>query len=505
MTKLIVQPGLGLPEWTEIGQSSGLDPLGMARPTEAVYQSLLPGISTITNRLRYYSFFPWLLDAYARKSGDTDPKAFFQYQRRAEALFALVGVSGKYDTGLTGANWATTLLARSGDILDFGATAERTDGQGYLKNKGGALGAIYGPQLREMSLVSSSTGHNLPVPTERGDRIAKAVTDTLPDASATFESAIWTGTISRSDLESISGMKPSEIEPGSPEQSLLSAILVGNVDDATSTDVSRRQTMIRILKRARDIASAPSAQDLKWVWFGKTSDSKQDASDAIDPWAAYQANDLLRISYEALLKRALEILNSSPGQQRSIEQLVSDVVDSITPSALEGKFLKPPEADQSLRSMSSAIEKCGEPPAYMADEAIDAASHLIRHMLAWANPRISRLASILPGPSAFQSLSSELAFVSKYDQLPPRDILTNIVRERILKRHLWVASRKFGGQLAYTYLFEPDEGALRYRNTFVVAPSSPRLEQAIQFLLDAKLLDENNGISVHGIKILAAA
>jgi hypothetical protein len=44
--------GSGFPEWTELGQEAGLDPLGMQRPIEVIYQSLLPGISTITLRLR---------------------------------------------------------------------------------------------------------------------------------------------------------------------------------------------------------------------------------------------------------------------------------------------------------------------------------------------------------------------------------------------------------------------------------------------------------------------
>ena len=42
--------GPGFPEWTELGQDGGLDPLGMQRPIEAIYQSLLPGISTITRK-----------------------------------------------------------------------------------------------------------------------------------------------------------------------------------------------------------------------------------------------------------------------------------------------------------------------------------------------------------------------------------------------------------------------------------------------------------------------
>lgn len=53
----MIELGPGFPEWTELGQDSGLDPLGMQRPIESIYQSLLPGISTITLRFRYYAFF----------------------------------------------------------------------------------------------------------------------------------------------------------------------------------------------------------------------------------------------------------------------------------------------------------------------------------------------------------------------------------------------------------------------------------------------------------------
>lgn len=51
--------GSGFPEWTELGQEAGLDPLGMQRPIEVIYQSLLPGISTITLRLESSPFKTW--------------------------------------------------------------------------------------------------------------------------------------------------------------------------------------------------------------------------------------------------------------------------------------------------------------------------------------------------------------------------------------------------------------------------------------------------------------
>ena len=69
----MIELGQGFPEWTELGQDSGLDPLGMQRPIEAIYQSLLPGISTITLRFRYCAFFPWILKNYEDHIRHTDP------------------------------------------------------------------------------------------------------------------------------------------------------------------------------------------------------------------------------------------------------------------------------------------------------------------------------------------------------------------------------------------------------------------------------------------------
>ena len=61
-----------LPQWTSKIDKRGLDPLGMQNAGVVLYQALLPGISNITLRMRYYGFFCWLSDAYARRGVTTD-------------------------------------------------------------------------------------------------------------------------------------------------------------------------------------------------------------------------------------------------------------------------------------------------------------------------------------------------------------------------------------------------------------------------------------------------
>jgi len=85
--------------------------------------------------------------------------------------------------------------------------------------------------------------------------------------------------------------------------------------------------------------------------------------------------------------------------------------------------------------------------------------------------------------------------------LPVQTALAELLRERIFRRHLWVASQKFLNQKAYTFLFEPDDGALRFRDFFKVSPSSSRIDQAVQFLCDVKFLDEH-GVTPFGLKEL---
>ena len=73
------------PEWTEYRKKNGLDPLGMQNSSVSLYQTLLPGISNVTLRIRYYGLYVWLSQTYAQHIGDTDPQTWKRFVRRAEA------------------------------------------------------------------------------------------------------------------------------------------------------------------------------------------------------------------------------------------------------------------------------------------------------------------------------------------------------------------------------------------------------------------------------------
>jgi hypothetical protein len=45
----------------------GLDHLGIELISVNLYQAMLPGITNVTERARYYSFYPWCIHRYAQK------------------------------------------------------------------------------------------------------------------------------------------------------------------------------------------------------------------------------------------------------------------------------------------------------------------------------------------------------------------------------------------------------------------------------------------------------
>jgi hypothetical protein len=45
----------------------GLDPLGLQNPSVKTYSHLLPSLNNVTEQIRCYSFYCWLLNEYAQK------------------------------------------------------------------------------------------------------------------------------------------------------------------------------------------------------------------------------------------------------------------------------------------------------------------------------------------------------------------------------------------------------------------------------------------------------
>lgn len=512
---------IAYPEWTEYRKKNGLDPLGMQTSSVGYYQSLLPGISNVTLRIRYYGFYAWLSQVYAQKVGDTNPTNWQRFIRRAEALYALIAQMHGGETGIAGITWAArTLEAESVETIHFALAAEPGSEEYYLKQAWGAYGAAYASQLYEIGIFGEAQGHDIPIPTpEMGQPLADAFRESIGEIAERLFDTIQTGHVSRDDLKRFALVRPSSIPRSGPERDCYEKILFSAVDSTDRSQPERRLTLLLLLELSKRTRQSLSTMDVRWMLYanndieGKALDFESNALvDHRLKWWIYHANDLLHVAYETLLKFALDTLELHPAGL-TLAALIGESVHAISESApdwpeswktlIDSIEVNNPEND---RLLTNALIKGARLDQLCLPETAWGALKLLAILLKRARAHAGdiELAFNELNPAVFRSLLTEVRFLERHSEQPFSEAVAKLIEERVLRRHLWVALRKLRYQGDYTFLLESDEGKVRMRVKDGPVFTNPRLGPAITFLQDIDLINES-GLTEQGEKVLATA
>lgn len=505
---------MGEPQWTRREERRGLDPLGMQSTSVSLYQRLVPGISNVTLRMRYYGLYAWLTDYYAKHSGDTSVAGWRKFLRRSEALYALLTQANTQDTGVAGSRWARRkLAATSGARIPFAVhTDEESSEPQYLKQAFGAYGAAYGTQLFATGILCSVEHHDVPVPTpDIGDGLAAAFSAAIGDAGKCFLKAVERGSVSRGALEELAVMVPSAIEPDSLEREMYEKILFARAPDSSPSDLGRSMSLRLVLRAADWLGYMPAASDIRWALYA-LHDSAGAAIESLSDeemsqrftWLAYHANDLCHACYEALLKYVLDVLEGFPGGV-ALDKLLNVVVARIV-KALGSRIqtwvhlcgdIDLPENpwteendDSEFNLVDDVLTGAKLSSATNAEGAV-AALRLLAVLFKRFRPELPALdvELKLAGDSPFvQSICTEIRFLQAHRDEALPQLLRSLLKVRVVDRHLWVAIQKLRYQGDYTFLLEADNGRVRLRSKDGPVLTNPRLASSIKFLDDIHLL-----------------
>lgn len=66
--------------------SVGLNPLGIRTASEQLFTTLLPGLNVVTLRIRYYSFYCWLLKCFYTNRTEAKRLDLQRYLRMSKVL-----------------------------------------------------------------------------------------------------------------------------------------------------------------------------------------------------------------------------------------------------------------------------------------------------------------------------------------------------------------------------------------------------------------------------------
>ncbi len=509
---------LAIPEWTDYRKKRGLDPLGMQSSSVATYQRLVPGISNVTLRMRYYGLYAWLCRHFAHYVGDTNPKTWQRFVRRAEALYALIAVHRGGETGVAGTNWATAAIAGTAAEIDFATASQPGFEGGYLKQAWGAYGAAYASQLYEIGIFAEAEGHEIPVPSDTaGDALAEAFGEAVDKVAKLFFRVHHEGRVSRSDLDQLKVLAPSEIRDGSSECECYRDLLFARQDSSRTNDAERRRTLLLLLHVADHIGNIPRPEDVRWVLY---RDPELDESPFILPsaelqthqirWRIYQANDLIHIAYETLLKYLLDLLEAYRAGI-TLASLIDEAINNLRSATGSWPQTWQQYLDETLFDSATIEEGLTETlirearpegtcSTACAWQAVALLAVICNRTHSLREPIRNEFGHL--DASLSHSVLTELNFLDSMIGANFDRVLRRIFEQRIVKQHLWVALRKLRYQGDYTFLMESDDGQIRLRTKDGPVFTNPRLGPAITFLKDTFLIDEH-GLTKNGKHILA--
>ncbi len=477
------------PEWTSIDERKGIDPLGMATSCINLYQTLLPGLSNITPRIRLYGFYAWLIDEYSTRH-NPDPEEWRQHVRRAEALLALISATHGNELGIGGALWANDALENDASVIDLRAATESAEQ--YLNTRRSVFAGAYAPQLKVLDIICMAENHDIELITEGlGAELARGFRESVGEHSSVFIQTVDQGEVDRETLLVLQSFSPSEINFENGEVDSYKGLLF-TAEDSTPESLARTQSMRLLLEVGLYEEAHFSVGCVRWHWLKAALAEPKTDDTTLRYWAIYHLNDMLQIAYNSLFALALDRLDSYPAGA-AIDQWIAAVVAELfdetgTASDWASWTTESQCLLSTLRQYLNHLTRSGL--THNAEEGWKALT-LIAQALHLGAAMRSDIDTVFDANSHIHSLATEMAYFDNQQKRPLKAVITDLINERVLRQHLAVAMRKLKDQGTHTFLFEMEMGRARLRRRAAVATTNPRLETAINFIKDLRLVKDS--------------
>ncbi|TCU21800.1 hypothetical protein EV130_110144 [Rhizobium azibense] len=515
-------------------QVGGLDHLAVQAPCINIYGRMLPGITNVTDRARYYSFYPWLMWAFDKAGYREFNDSFVERFRRADCLFCLIAqrhaaVSGGDAEDHAAAMVGSETLAGVARSLGNDSALRLSDFslregaiKRYFANKLGGLGQYYLGVLRELSILDGDSSSGVRYTRQVGEVIAEQM-----DANVNrqlFMNAVDADLVTTSQLDELSGFCPCQLCNNSGEQQILGELFFVQNGFDESEALPRRKSLQLILHLADHLCASDA--ELSETHFractyagslpgGAPWIVPHSLSATRDRWAIYARNELLSLAVQGLFFALLDAYEASAMRFDAS----ADIADW---------FLTQPE-------VSEALEALG--PDTTFSQCVADSEEWLPALMRWQNSLheiqlTERIANLSRGKksadsrkdivqAALQTLIAlasrntgterqyaDLIFEEEYFRYYPinlesfarnasgswaslniRDVLRWLLINWGLEMHLRVALRKLRGQSQSTFRIRPSDRGMEVIAIPPAVHTRPRFNQAIRVLKDIGALE----------------
>lgn len=552
-----IQTGWVIPP-TETG---GLDHLGVQAPCIQIYGQLLPGITNVTDRARYYSFYLWLYAEFEKKGWRSQDKIIEEI-RKADCLFSMIAIrhgqlhgntklhAGSSVGGNTLTNVVLSLDENSKVRLSAFTHLEDNQPNRYFKNKFGGLGQYYFGVLQELRLMTGESLSHAKLINKTGEVIAAAMSQGV--AGDLFIQVLQGDLVTQTLLDKLSSFCHCQLVNSPAEKKLLISLmrngwtsLLDKQDEVDVVDTNdsmiRAKSLAIMLLLAQKSADSTSSFDVLAFrgmgyafadHLGETISYSDNLVDVARSWQVYQRNEVLSIAMQGLFSAVL----------RSAD-LHSEVFDST--QAMCHWFWNTGPGKQVLNTHNnvSLLEllqnRCNQLPNFTAWQSEEHEIQLCEQIVFTTHQSSLKMAdlSVLTeqcldvlgaiccreeNAAGYDTVQFRQGYLDPYpvnlnsvpatvklslNQVPLLEALVKLTTHFCLDSHIRVAMRKLRQQGTNTSRFEKTENGIVIKDIPPATHTSPRFYQSLQILQDMGLLiDEGNLLkpSAEGLSFIKA-
>lgn len=507
----------------------GRDPLGIQNSSISLYSRLLPGMTNLTLRLRYYGFMLWLLSEYELLDDKSDFKKSlrgqYNFLRRGELIMAYF-MANQYpdEQSVIGVNFAIRNINQYEETgyYDIAKGADKL--AGTVKNSvywdyiSGAFGQYYVGSFFSLGLVESISDGYFKT-TNYGLELAEAFRNTVSQEERDLLlEAVLSGKLFFENIEKLDGFALNRNIADTDEKEFYHLMLLAK-DGIDFTKISGEDTFQRkqsikyflIFLQNEEIENEyfnfPRFNYLKALKNGLS-----ELSDAEIGWYYYYLNELVHYSLETVFWGMLQKMSTQTYTVKQFtEEITADVlnINSGKRNYFDGLLVSDILSDISTdlefsTDVVDSIQKAVK--GKESSEAISLALDLLMHLYKVNSSNVNTLADYAQQYDVLDKNGNALAFYKRFfnDGEDQRfaDFVESILKS-IINDHTFIAYRKMGNGEKNLLKFFIEDNYLIHIETMQPNFTSPRLRTLSNFMTDLGLVTEENKLNVEALNLLA--
>lgn len=477
----------------------GLNNLGNRNAAERLFSTLLPGMNNVTQRIRYYSFYCWLLKNFYTGEKEARESQFRNYIRYAEYLLALIHAYNNDTHGVPGTTVAIAATLEDENEYSVKDGAEGNGIRKYWAYPNGILGSYYIVAMSDLKLVGFNNQSNVFYNITKGEhdyitgeQVANAFAASVGQSGALFLQCVKRGVVTNTELEKLyKTFNMHSLAAFPQERSILENMLVEDdypYDEAEMKVCTsyRRDTIKYFLQYVQSYGSI-SDQGFARYMYGQYM-YQNNGDDTSARWYAYYLDDQWQYNSTIIFSRLLTVLGGKKGWT-SVDELADEMSTEIV-----GRL-----GWKATDSVASVLNSNKTDVVTERPDAAEAFCNLIK--LASVNKGTIEEVHKRCGINDQSTFSTFCRYIEKHLAGSIEDFIHSFIVDQIIYRHYIVSfvKQQATGIASQKFILENDR--MLFVAPYEASHTAPRIAMLANFLIDLSLID-NNSLTPDGNKLL---